>query len=138
MEEASYKIITYKGNELPDNYKAMIFSKWLRSLRYGNDYFKLINQARYYAAYHVYVERLLTESTIRLATLSNDIDVVLGFSVCRGNVLDYVHVQKDYRRIGVGKSLVPCSEINCITHVTRQGMSFWNNLMPLAIFDPFR
>ncbi len=138
MEEASYKVIRYAYRDLPESYKPMIFSKWLRSLRYGNDYFKLINQEAYFKAYHVYLERLLShpEAVVKMAVLADDYDVVLGFSVSRGQVLDYVHVQRDYRRKGIGSLLINSSMI-VITHITRQGMSFWNNRLKDAILDPF-
>jgi len=127
------------GPKLPDAYKPMVFSKWLRSLKYGNDYFKLIDAGSYYSAYHNFIERLLNQVNceVRLATLQNEPDVVLGFSVSRGLILDFVHVHKDFRRQGIGSSLLP-AETETITHITRSGMSFWNNRLKDAKFDPFR
>jgi GNAT superfamily N-acetyltransferase len=116
----------------------MVFSKWLRSLRYGNDYFKLIDQDSYYKSYHAYIERILFNGAeIRLAVLAEDTDCVLGFSVSRGCTLDYVHVHRDYRRTAIGTSLLP-PMVEAITHITKNGMSFWNARLKDAKFDPFR
>jgi GNAT superfamily N-acetyltransferase len=133
-----YKVIAISAYQLPESYRPMIYSKWLRSLRYGNDYFKLIEAGSYFTHYHKYLEALLAKPycVVRLAVLADDYDVVLGFSVTRNSVLDYVHVHKDYRRTGIGTLLVP-SGISKISHITRQGMSFWNNRLKECKFDPF-
>jgi GNAT superfamily N-acetyltransferase len=116
----------------------LIFSKWLRSLRYGNDYFKLIDPPAYYAAYHRFIQNILNhpDTSVRLAVLSDDADVVLGFSVSRGTILDYVHVHKDQRRQGIGRQLVP-KGIDTITHLTRTGLSIWGSKMAGVKFNPF-
>lgn len=132
----SYKIIVYEGGKLPDNYKPMIYSKWLRSLKYGNDYFRLIDQGSYFRAYNAFVQARIKEATIRLAVLTDNEDVVLGWSAQRGNVLDYVHVQRDFRQQGIGTQLLG-PDITTITHITKQGFSFWNNRLKEAKFNPF-
>jgi hypothetical protein len=138
QDVASYTILSYPASAIPDTYRALVFSKWLRSLRFGNKYYKMIDQEAYFALYHHYIEMLLQrpDAILRLSVLSDDHDVVLGFSVSRSNILDYVHVQKDMRKQGIGKSLVP-QNINTITHITDMGLSFWNNVIPDAKFNPF-
>lgn len=108
------------------------------SLRFGNDMFRLIDHVEYYKTYHQFVERILDHPTtvVRIAVLSDDHDVALGFSVSRGNVLDYVHVHKDYRRIGIGRSLVPAG-IEWITHVTKTGLTIWGSKAGHWKFNPF-
>jgi len=134
---STYSIITVPQEKL-DPYRALIFQRWLKTLRYGNDMFRLTDQKSYYRAYHAYIDRILAkeDTRIRLAVLSEDHDVVLGFSVSRGNVLDYVHVLQDQRKIGIGKHLVP-KEIDTITHLTRTGLEIWANKYPKWKFDPF-
>ncbi len=136
--ESTYKVISYPGPDLPAQYKNMVFSKWLRSLRFGNDYFKIIDSDAYFSSYHVYIAALLLkpDAVVRLAVLSDDYDVVLGFSVARGTVLDYVHVQRDYRRQGIGSSLIP-DGTTIVTHLTKNGMSLWTSYLPTAKFNPF-
>jgi GNAT superfamily N-acetyltransferase len=135
---ASYKVIRFSGPLLPARYQNMVFSKWLRSLRFGNDYFKLIESAAYYSSYHRYLEAILasTDSTVALAVLVDDVDVVLGFAVYRGPVLDYVHVQRDYRRNGIARALVS-HPLLAITHITKPGMAIWAAKLKDVVFNPF-
>lgn len=121
---------------MPEQYKAMIFSKWLRSLRYGNEYFKLIDQASYFLTYHKYIESILARPYVEvdIAALTDDHDVVLGFSVTENNVLHYVHVQKDHRRQGIAKEL--CKGAVFTTHMTNDGLKAWAS-HPEIVFNPF-
>ncbi len=133
----SYSVFVCPSEKL-DPYLPLIFSKWLRSLRYGNDYLRLVEQEAFYKAYHRYIKAILnhSEAEVRLAALSDDPDVVLGFSVCRGPILDYVHVHKDQRRLGIGRKLVP-KGITTVTHLTRTGLSIWGSKMAGIAFNPF-
>jgi hypothetical protein len=73
---------------------------------------------------------------IRFAVLSDDVDVVLGFSVSEDKTLHYVHTNKDTRKQGIAKSLVPF-EVEIITHLTKMGMMLWSTKLPGALFHPF-
>lgn len=135
---STYTVIAYPADVFPEDKRGLIFSKWLRSLRHGNDYFKLIEPKAYYLTYHRYIEALLErgDAMVRLAVLTEDPDVVLGFSVSRGRTLDYVHVHKDQRRQGIGTRLVPPG-IDTMSHVTRTGLSIWANKYGHWKFNPF-
>lgn len=116
----------------------LILSRWKNSLRNGNDYFKLASPIPFHRAYDYYVRDLLNRPNcrVRLAVLSDDQDVVLGFSVTRGSTLDYVHVLSDFRRQGIGKLLVPPG-IDTITHLTRTGLTIWGSKYPKWSFNPY-
>jgi len=94
----------------------------------------------YWPAYSAYIERLMEnpESVVRLAVLTDDPDVVLGWSFCRGNILEYVHVTKDYRGKGIGKHLIP-ADIDTFTHITRMGLVIrgLNSKYAKWTFNPF-
>lgn len=137
-QKNTYSIISYKSSSFPEQYRNLIFSKWMRSFRYGNDYIKLINSDDYFAAYEIYITSLLNKpnSTLRLAVLSEDKDVVLGWSLIDGETLHYVYVQNEQRNKGIAKFLVPVS-IKTITHVTKSGLAIWNKKIPFAKFNPF-
>lgn len=136
--DPSYTVIVFPAAKLPEQYVPMIFSKWLRSLRHGNPLFKKIKSDEYYKYYHAYLENLLgkPDSLVRLAVLSDDHDVVLGFAVSREDVLDYMHVHLDYRKIGVGNKLLP-EGITTFTHITFTGMKIWQAKYPSWNFNPF-
>src|SRR5271165_5520223 len=117
----TYKVTPYLGSALPTTpeYRNMIVSKWLRSLKYGNDYFKLIDSECYYKNYPKYIELILNRplTVVRIAALTDNPDVALGFSVSEKETVHYVYCHKDHRRTGVGSSLMPPS-VNTITHLT--------------------
>lgn len=134
----SYTVVAYKGAELPQEFVGLVYSKWLRSYRYNNDFIRLSDPAAYYPAYHSYIRNLLAQSDtiVRLAQLTDDRDVVLGFSVSRRNVLDYVHVQTLSRKLGIGRKLIP-EGIDTISHLTRIGLSIWGSKFSRWKFNPF-
>lgn len=138
QESAAYRVIAMRGSDVRGELRNLVLSRWKRSLRYGNDYFRLVDPSAFYDAYNVYLDRLLSaaQTTVRVAVLAEDGDVVLGFSVSRGPVLDYVHVHKDQRRCAIARSLVP-SNIHTITHVTKTGLTIWASKYPQWKFNPF-
>lgn len=131
--------MSYSGTDLPETYRNMILAKWLRTLRFGNDFFRLIDSPSYFASYQTYIKGLLAKPgcMVRLAVLTEAPDVCLGFSVSRPDVLDYCWVHKDNRKIGIGKSLIQFP-FSAMTHLTTVGMAIWSKKFPQAVFDPFR
>lgn len=128
MEHPTYSVIVYSGHAIPAHFQPMIFSQWLRSLRLGNPLFKQMDSKAYYEKYHLFIENLLKkpDCKVRIAVLSDDHDVSLGFSVSREDVLDYIHVHKDQRDKGVATSLVP-QGITTFTHITTTALAIWQH-----------
>lgn len=126
IEKPTYSVIVFPAAKIPKNYVSLVFSRWLRSLRFGNKTFRKISSKDYHFQYHKYIENLMAkpDSLIRFAVLSDDHDVVLGFAVSREDVLDYMHVHTDYRKIGVGRSLLPPG-ITTFTHLTVGALCIW-------------
>lgn len=137
--ESTYSIIAYPAKELPEQYDHMIRSKWKRTLRYGNEYFKLWASDSFYATYEKLINHYLArpKAIVRLAVLDDDRDIVLGWSLIEGRTLHYVYVQYDQRAQGIAKALIP-EKIHYITHLTKAGLAVWNALLPEAVFDPSR
>jgi len=137
---SQYKILSFYSRELPRNYTALVYSRWLRSLRFGNPLFRKISSHQYYKHYHAYLEKLLDkpDSITRLAVLEDDNDVCLGFSISREDVLDYIHVHTDNRHHGIGKSLIP-QDITTFTHITAIAIELWNTKIEYKNwkFNPF-
>lgn len=136
----TYSVVLFKASELPEQYMAMIYSKWLRSLRFGNPLFKSMKSDSFYNQYHAYIGILLKkpDSLVKMAVLTDDHDIALGFSVSREDVLDYIYVHKDHRRQGIGKKLYPAG-ITTMSHTTLTAIQIWRN-NPKYIhleFNPF-
>lgn len=136
--QSSYTIVSMLGQSLPLRYQGFIYSKWLRSLRFGNEYFKLINSDDYYSNYKRYVSEVLDRPDVylRLAVLTDEPDTALGFSVNEHSVLHYVYVKDDVRRLGIGSALV--RKFDTFTHLTKDALPIWTRKYPKAIFNPFK
>jgi len=113
-----------------------IYDTWLNSLRHGNDLFGLIDNVRYYEVYRAVITLLLKDATIKVACLKEDDQIILGYSVSRGDTLDFAYVKEMWRKLGIFTDLLPL-KIKTITHLTKAGHAIWKKKFPDAIFDPF-
>lgn len=100
---------------------------------------RLTNKESYFEAYDHYISGIFNDggTKVTLAVLSDDPDVALGFAVTTDNALHYVYVGSDYRKHGIGKTLVPC-EVKEFTHLTTVGLRLWHTKAPNALFNPFQ
>lgn len=132
-------MIPYLGSQLPESYRNMILAKWMRTLRFGNDFFKLIESGGYFSSYQIYIKNILIRPAciVRLAVITDDPDTCLGFSVSEPEVLHYVWVEKDNRNIGIATALTRFP-FKYITHLTSKGMSIWNKKYRDVQFNPFK
>lgn len=152
--EAAYQVISVAGHTLIDldnldkfgqpllrePYGSLVFSKWMRSLYHSNPIMGKIPSDTYYKNYTIFLRNLLQkpDSVVKMAVLSDDHDVVLGFSVSREDVLDYVHVHRDYRKIGICKNLMPIGT-STFSHITLTWLIIWqdNDKYKHLKFNPF-
>lgn len=146
MNEDSYIVTTYSGSGLPAQYRNLIYSKWLKSLRRGNDLLKLVDSKAFYAYHNLLIDDVLAKpmTHVRIASLSDDLDVVLGFCVCRPgdpDIIDYVYVNRDMRRQGIGTTLVPVKigveGFKIFTHVTKTGLAVTAKKYPKWSYNPY-
>ena len=81
----------------------------------------MIDQDIYFDLYHKGIEKMFEspDCLARLALLSDDLDVCLGYSIVNKNMLHFVYTKKDLRNQGIAKSLVP--EITQVSHITHIG-----------------
>lgn len=114
-----------------------ILATWLRGLKYGNDWFQMIDPEAYFLVYQKVIEAILQrpDTVVKVACLVEDRDVLIGYSVYAGDRLDWLFVKKNWRNIGVARSLVP-ENINVITHLTAVGKTILRK-HPTVKFNPF-
>lgn len=136
---STYSVKVFNGKPPTENYRNFILSKWLRSFRFGNEFIRLTRSSSYYPKYGDYIKSILDSPLVstRLAVLSDEPDVALGFSVVSGETLHYVYVGVDYRLQGIGRRLIPI-EIKEFTHITKKWMLIWATKFPNSEFDPFQ
>ncbi len=140
LVQPTYSIISFKASELPEQYVGFIYHKWLRSLRFGAPWFRHIETEAFYKNWHNFIESLMKkpDSLVRLAVLTDDKDVLLGFSVSREDVLDYLYVQADHRMQGIAKKIIP-QGITTMSHMTQTSLEIWrSNPKYIGLkFNPF-
>lgn len=73
---------------------------------------------------------------VALAVLTDDTDVVLGWSVYEGSILHFVFVKRDARKQGIGTELIP-KNAEVITHLTKSGKAIWKKKHQYLKFNPF-
>ena len=120
-----------------DSDRNLILSTWLKGLRYGNDWFEAIDSKIYFDFYHKVIETILArpDTTVKVACLLDDPDVILGYAVYAGNRADWAFVKKEWRSIGIARSLIP-QEIQVVSHLTSLGKSILRK-HPELKFNPF-
>ncbi len=119
----------------PDD-KSFIYSSWLKGLRFGNKWFEAIDQDTYFQRYHDVIEALLSrpDTSVKVACLVEDPDVILGYSVYTGQTVHFVFVKRAWRGIGIARSLVP-PDLTTVTHLTDSGKAIL--IKHHLKFDPF-
>lgn len=135
----TYSVIYFPSKDIPESYLPVVYSRWLKSHRFGSPLMKRIDANNYYKYWHEHIENLMAkdDAIMRFAVLSDDRDIVLGFSHCRGDILDYVHVAGDYRKLGIARDLVPYN-IKAISHITETGYNIWQKKHKEWKFTPFQ
>lgn len=124
----SAKIRKLKASDLP-----FIYSTWLRSLYYGNEFFGLIGKKVFFDKYKLVLYSLVADNEVQVCCDVQDEDVILGYAVYTPDRLHWVYVKESWRRLGVAKSLVPDS-ITSYSHFTETS----RRLTPRGWeFDPF-
>lgn len=128
--------------ELAVGDEAFILSTWLKGLLFGGDnLYRRIPKAIYFKNHHAILEKILAHpaTTVKLAVLKEDADVILGYSVYRvaggQTVLDWTFVKKEWRGIGIAKSLCP-ENVYAVTNLTRVGGAILEK-HPNTIYNPY-
>lgn len=85
---------------------SFIYSTWLNSFRVDSALGNSVSKTVYFGSYHSIVDRLLDESRVLVACLSDDPKVILGYLVSQSaNVLHYCFVKEAFRRHGIASAL---------------------------------
>lgn len=114
-----------------------ILATWLRGLRYGNEWFEMIDSKAFFENYNKVANAILSHpnTTVKVACLKEDHDVILGYAVLGKDCLHWAHIKSPWRKIGLATEMVP-STITKVTHLTRAGAAILKK-RPGIKFDPF-
>lgn len=122
--------------------KNFIYASWLRGAYYGDTWFGDIPKNIFMTCYHKVLETILSRPgiDIKVACLKEDPEVILGYAVvlntAPGPVLHWVFVKSAWRKIGIGKSLMP-DGLTAVTHLTKVGKILLPKLPGKPVFNPF-
>lgn len=118
------------------NDEPFVYKTWLQGLKFGNSWYKLIEDKAYYSVYHKVIEAIILkkEVTVLVACLKEDSEVILGYSVFEPNRFHWVHIKKKWRGIGLARDLFP-KDIKIVTHLTSVGKNIL--LKHNLVFNPF-
>lgn len=97
-----------------------LFKTWLEGLRHGNEIFKKTNIYSFHKAYQSLIERLLAkpETTVKVAALKEDLDVIVGYAVTRPETIDWCFVKKGWRNLKIARDLVSHIEPKKVSNLT--------------------
>lgn len=117
-----------------------IYASWLRGLYHGDTWFGEIPKHIFMTNYHKVLELIIARPgiQIKVACLKEDPDVILGYAVIgNSSVLHWLFVKSAWRKIGIGKSLLP-EKVTAVTHLTKLGRILMRKIPGYPVFDPFR
>lgn len=136
LENGTTDLALRKGEEGDKNF---ILATMLRSLYYGGSVFSDVPKDVFMGLYHKILQQLLDrpDTEINVACLKDAPEVILGYSIVRRitemPILDFVYVKKSFRKVGIGKSLVPETPYS-VTHLTALGKTLKPKDCP---YNPF-
>lgn len=140
MNPESYIIRDYVPND-----RNFILATWLRGTYYTCADYKDVPKDIYMENMHRVLENILDSVTeIKIAALKDDPDVILGFCVYKiistnGDDIAIVHwlfVKKHWRKIGIGKNLVPFTARACTMQTPTSKDLIKKKNLPI-IYNPF-
>lgn len=137
IEELSKKLIIIRPGAAGDiNF---IFATWLNGLRYGSDFYGLVDKASYFKNYHEVIKNIIERPTasILVACLTDDNDTIIGYSISEPTILHWVFTKPVWRKLGIGKDLIPPGT-KYVTHMTNIGADLLKKKLPNVVLDPFK
>lgn len=128
-----YEIRDFKPED-----KSFIMATFLKGLYYGDSWFSLIPKRIFMDNYKHAAEALVNKSTVKVACLKIDPDVIIGYSILSNDftTIHWCFVKKAWRKQGVGRSLVPQfpTEVTHLTEVGKRILPQFKN----CVFNPFK
>ena len=121
-----------------DEDRNYVLSSWLRSYAESPE-FRGVTRSVYFALYEPLVKQMLARSTVAVATLPEEPDVVLGWMAIEDDALHYLLVKPRWRKLGIGRWLMGhVGEMGAVyTHAFPRGAG--EKMVPASwVYSPMR
>lgn len=99
----------------------IIYSTWPKGAYYGAVEPIEGPKKQWFKRFYTYVRKRLDDSEIRIAALSEDPQVIIGYVVINGHTLEWAYVKEAFRLQGICRLLLLNREIKEIANVTKIG-----------------
>lgn len=112
----------YDIRDMVDSDKNLILATFLRGLYYGESWFSMIPKQIFMDNYKHVAEALINKSTIKVASLKDDPNIILGYSILSNDyqTIHWCYVKSAWRKRGIAKSLLPQYPVY-VTHLSQLG-----------------
>lgn len=109
---------------VPETDRNFVLATWINGQRYGNPYFKSIEQEAYFKHFGAHIRKIVDDgrNTIGIACSQSDPRWIAGFCVSRGPELYWIHVRDGFRNRGIAKLMLP-QGIRIVKSLTKIGSS---------------
>ncbi len=120
-----------------DSDKAFIISTWLSGQYHGSPYWSQMPKEVFYSEYTEIINSILhnPDTRVNVAILSDDPNVLLGFTVYSRTTMHWIYTKKDYRSSGIMRLLWP-NNITTASSTTLPGAAIARKKK--LIFNPIR
>lgn len=129
----------YDIRDYVEDDKSFVMSTFLRGIYYGNSWFNMVPKDIFMNNYKHNAEAIVDspKTSIKIACMQGSPDVIFGYSILSEDfqTVHFVYVKKAFRKVGIGKSLVP-QHPKYASHMTELGKQLLPKL-PQCVFNPF-
>ena len=112
-----------------------IYATWLRSYRYGSTTGRSVQNTIFFPEYNKVIDNLLSKSTVLVACLDTDNEVIFGYLVYEANTIHYCFIKESFRGLGIMNKLITSLIFKYHTHETYLGEGLIKKYH--LIYNPF-
>lgn len=129
-------LIAYRDLKPED--EPFIYATWIQGYQGGQKWFRKTPRKIFWEKYKPVIEILLKTQSTKIACLQKEPDVIIGYSVFKEDLVHWIHVKENWRKIGIAKDLLPAnfSQVSHLTHVAYE-ILYTQRKYPHIIFNPF-
>jgi hypothetical protein len=107
---------------------SFIYSTWLKSFKHDSMLGKSLRTGVFFENYREVIDHILSESTVLIACLPEDSNVIIGYLVFQPNIIHYAFIKESFRRLSVCRQLITNAKLDInhceFTHLTLKITNF--------------